>query len=195
MRRALIGLILIAPALVLIGWLVAAQLPRWTAPQANWFAPNTPGVCAAVESLTLYGAQPDNVGGIGRDAALTDGVKIALQHYSIPDGVSILYQNWPALGVQATLPGEKRRGYYVVVVPLNNDLLPKAAIVYIDAATGAPRTLITAIADPAAVCDFDMKAALLAAAKSPPLILLVAYGVITTGGLVAWRLFMKKGRR
>ncbi|MFN8448132.1 MAG: hypothetical protein U0521_05980 [Anaerolineae bacterium] len=54
-------------------------------------------------------------------------------------------------------------------------------MIYLDAATGEPRALITATDDPAATCDFDVRAALLAAVKSPPLILLVAYVVLVAG--------------
>jgi hypothetical protein len=195
LRRALIALVVIVPALVLIGWLISAQLPRWTAPQANWFAPNTLGVCSAVDSLKLYDASRADVGGIGRDAALVEAAQATAQHYTgqiAPDtGISIKVS--PAVGVQATLPGDQRRGYYLVIMPLSADALPKVAIVYVDAQTGDIKALITAIDDPAANCEFDVKAALLAAVKSPPLLLLVAYGVLVVVGLVAGWLLRRRG--
>nr|AUN37558.1 hypothetical protein [uncultured bacterium] len=200
MRRALIAFVFVVPALALIGWLIATQLPRWTAPQANWFAsaPNTPGVCAAVESLVLYGATRADVGGIGEDAALDDAMLAVVGHYKV-DSLNVLVRGMPVLGVQATLPGGQQRGeYYVVVVPLQNDALPKAAVIYIDAQTAEAQAVITAIVDPAANCDFDVKAALLAAVKTPPLIGLVAYSVIVLGGLIGWwgyNRFLKKGHR
>jgi hypothetical protein len=191
-RRLLIVFGLAIPALVLIGWLIAAQLPRWTAPQANWFVPNTPGVCAAVDSLVLYGATRANVGGIGRDVAILDAAQVVQTHYEFGTAALPSSRSEP-LGVQATLPGDLPRTYYVITMALSDDPLPKAAVIYLDAATGDPRALIMGIADPAANCDLDVKAALLAAAKSPPLILLVIYGVIAAGAFVVGWLLKRRG--
>lgn len=192
MRRALIVLVLIVPALVLIGWLIAAQLPTWTAPQANWFAADTPGVCAAVDSLVLYHASRANVGGIGRDAAILDAAQVVTSHYDFGTAARPTHRSEP-LGVQATLPGDQARAYDVLTMALSDDALPKIAVIYLDAATGEPRALLTAIDDPARNCALDVKAALLAAVKSLPLILLAAYGVIVAGGLIVRLLLRRRG--
>jgi hypothetical protein len=177
--RRLIFLLAI-PALALIAWLVAAQLPRWTAPQPGWFAADTPGVCAAVSSLVLYGAARTSVGGIAPETAKTAAAKLVSDHY----GISPLTIGEP-LAVQATLPNQERQTYYVVTAALSNDAPPKAAVIYLDAATDDPRALITATEDPALNCAFNVRAALLAALRSPPPILLAAYLLIAAGALAA----------
>ncbi|MFN8448133.1 MAG: hypothetical protein U0521_05985 [Anaerolineae bacterium] len=98
-------LILLLPALALVVWLVAAQLPRWTAPVPGWFAPGTPGVCAAVRSLALYDARRvDPASGLGREAAQSAAEQVAADHYdAAPLGVS------EPLAVEASLPGAAPR--------------------------------------------------------------------------------------
>jgi hypothetical protein len=63
---------------------------------------------------------------------------------------------------------------------------------YLDAATGDVRALITAIDHFSTTCVFNWYPALLAAVKTPPLLLLVAYSVLVVVGLVAW--WLLKGR-
>ena len=179
--------LLLVPALALIGWLVAAQLPRWTAPSADWFAPDTPGVCAAVESLKLYQAARADAGGIGSDTARADASKVAADHYDAP----ALAVGDP-LAVRASLPGDPPRALYVVTVRLSSSAPEDDAVIYLDAASGDPLALITASDDPAATCAFDLRAALVAAAKSPPVPLLIGYGVIVAAALIVRRL--AKGR-
>lgn len=187
-------LLILLPALALIIWLVVAQLPLWTAPQAGWFAPETPGVCAAVSSLRLYAARRvDPGGGIGRDAAQSAAEQVIAAHYDVtPLTVS------EPLAVEAALPGDDRRVYTVVTVRLSNAVTTDsdantAAVIYLDAA-GEPAALITAVDDPAAACDFDVRAALVDAVKSPPLLLLAAYVVIVVGVLLV-RWFLRRGLR
>ncbi|MBI1258023.1 MAG: hypothetical protein GC204_11180 [Chloroflexi bacterium] len=194
MRRLLIAFVVALPALILIGWLVATQLPRWTAPQANWFPAKTPGVCAAVDSLVLYQATRADVGGIGRDTALDDAMLVVVEHYKL-NASDIALTDRAVLSVEAALPGDQRRGYYVASIRLNNDPLPKAAVIYLDAESGDPRALITATEDPNENCDFDIKAALLAAVKSPPLLLLLAYGGIVVVAAAARWLFKRRKTR
>jgi hypothetical protein len=192
LRRALIALVLIVPALVLIGWLVSAQIPLWNVPQERWFSVSTPGICAAVDSLKLYDGQRADVGGIGRDAALADAAQVALKYYTSPPPAGAAFF-LAVLGVEATLPAQQRQGYYVVVAPLSSSPLPKAAVMYLDAQTGDVKALITAIDDESATCVFNWYPALLAAVKSPPLLLLVTYGVLVVAGLVARWLLKRRG--
>lgn len=173
-------LLILLPALALIVWLVAAQLPLWTAPQPDWFAPGTPGVCAAVESLTLYSARRVDSAGIGREAAQAAAGQVIAAHYGMPP----LVVSEP-LAVEAALPGSDRRAYAVVTALLSDDAPPgsganTAAVIYLDAA-GEPRALLTTVDDSAASCDFDVRAAVVDAVKSPPLLLLAAYGLALVG--------------
>ncbi len=180
--------LILLPALALIIWLVAAQLPRWTAPQAGWFAPDTPGVCAAVESLRVYQAQRADPTGIGVDAARAAAEQTVEAHYDAP-----ALELGEPLAVDAALPGEVRHRYYVIAARLSDTLPRKIAVIYVDADSGAPRDLITATEDAAVSCDFDLREALVAAAKSPPLLLLIAYVLIAAGALVVRRLWNAKG--
>ncbi len=82
------------------------------------------------------------------------------------------------MAVTATLPGDERRAVYVVTVELTADsALETAAVIYLDATSGEPLRVIAATepADDSSGCDFDLRGAVVAAVKSPPLILLVAY--------------------
>lgn len=176
-------LILLLPALALIVWLVAAQLPLWTAPQTNWFAQGTPevsttpGVCAAVESLTLYGGTRTNPAGIGREAAAARAAQVVTEYYD----TAALTVSEP-LAVDATVTDE-RRAYFVVTARLTDDEPPgslanTATVIYVDAETGEPAAVITALDDPAADCDLNLRETLVTALKSPPTLLLVAYGAL-----------------
>ena len=180
------ALLLILPALALIVWGVAAQLPRWTAPQPNWFAAGTPALCAAVDSLKLYQGQRGDGNGIGSAAAEEAATLAIREHY----GASASDLSEP-LAVQATLPGEARQAYYVVTAQLSD----AAAVIYVDAGSSDTRALITTPADETVNCEFDRRAALVAAVRSPPTILLGVYILLTAGALVARRLLQAKGKR
>jgi hypothetical protein len=184
-RRFWVAVILIIPALVLIAWLVTAQLPRWTAPYSYWFAEDTPGVCAAVASLRINHALRANPSdAIGNEAAQARAEQVVADQYDDQ-----------ALQVSEPLAVQDQRGAFYVITALLSDQPPeKAAVIYLDAATGDPRSVITATEDSAANCDFDIRAALVAAVKSPPLILLVAYILIAAGVLVARRLITARGK-
>ncbi len=149
----------------------------------------TPGVCAAVASLTLYDAtQSSPADGIGREVAQERATQVAADYTD----ANVIAVSDP-LAVQATLPGAKRRSVYVVTVELAADSsLETAAVIYLDAASGDPLRVIAAT-EPAgdlSGCDFDLRAALVAAVKSPPLILLVAY-TLGAAGLLAMRWLLK----
>ena len=175
--------------MALIAWLVVAQLPRWTSPQAGWFPAGTPGVCAAVASLTAYQAGRDGDGGIGRTAALENAQRTLTEHY---DTLALAVSE--PLPVQATLPDKVRQAYYVVTAQLNNAALPTVAILYLSADSGEIRSLITASDDPALDCSLDVRAALLAAVRSPALIGLAGYVGIMAVGLVVWVLLKWRRR-
>lgn len=189
MSRRLTCFLLPLPALALIVWLVATQLPLWTAPQPDWFAAATPGVCAAVRSLVLSdAARSDPNAGIGAAAAQSAAAQVVSEHY----GITALEVGAP-LAVQAVLPGTDRRAYFVVTARLSDDTLPKAAVIYLDAASGELRALFTTPDDPAQNCAFDVRGALLAALRSPPLLLLVVY-VLAAGGVLVGVLVVQRLR-
>ncbi len=202
-------MVLVIPAIVLIAWLIVAQLPRWTAPQPGWFAPmpqggTTPGVCAAVASLKLYSASRINpADGIGIEAARERANEIAAEHYS----ARVITVGTP-LAVEAALSGSARQALYLVTLRLeaeasdetNGSSLRTDAVIYLDAVSGSPLRLITALEDStgeataeAKACAFDVRAALIAAIKSPPLLLLAAYILVTSGLLAVRGLFKARG--
>lgn len=169
-------------------WLVSEQRPRWTAPQADWFPPETPGVCAAVASLAVYHAEQIGQTGIGRDAALQAAQRALTDHYE-----TLAVAVGQPQPVRATLPGQAAAAYYVVTAQLNDAALPTVAVAYLDAGNGELRSLITTSDDPALDCSLDVRAALLAAARSPVLSGLVAYaGVVAVGLVAGWLLRRRK---
>lgn len=183
-RRLLIPLLLLVPALLLLGWLVLAQLPRWGAPQPNWFPAGTPGVCAAVNSLKLYAGQRGAVGGIGPLAARAAAAQVFAEHY----GAQAITLSEP-LAVQANLPGEPRQPLYLVTGRIND----AAAVLYLGANDGTPRALLTTPDADDANCAFDLRGALVAAARSTPMIALAVY-VLLIAALVAVRFFRNRIR-
>jgi hypothetical protein len=182
------ALLLILPALALIVWGVGVQLPRWTAPQPDWFAAGTPGVCAAVDSLRLYQGQRSNItGGIGREAAVSAAEQAVAEHYETP---ALAFSE--PLAVLATLPeDDEQQTFYLFTAQLDN----ATATIYIDADHGDTRALITTPEDETVTCAFDTRAALIEAVRSPPTILLGAYILLTAGALLARRLRQAKGKR
>ncbi len=181
------ALLLILPALALLVWGVTAQLPRWTAPQPDWFTAGAPGVCAAVDSLRLYQGQRSNPAqGIGRAAAEEAAARAITEHYDSP--APTLSE---PLAVQAMLPGTTRQAYYVVTAQLDD----ATAVIYIDAESGDTRALITSPEAESITCVFDTRAALVEAVRSPPAILLGAYILLTAGALFARRLLQAKRKR
>jgi hypothetical protein len=183
-RRWLVLLLL--PALALVVWALASQLPRWTAPQPDWFAPNTPAVCAALDSLRLYSAQRGGTdGNIGSGAARSTAEQIFAQHYDSP-AITIS----EPLAVQASPPGAERGGYYVVTAQFED----AAAVMFVDNRSGEARAIITTPLSETVTCDFDTRAALMAAVRSPPVLLFAAYVLLTAAVFVGWRLLQAKGK-
>ncbi|MEP7292325.1 MAG: hypothetical protein ABI835_11105 [Chloroflexota bacterium] len=177
--------LLLLPALALIGWGIAAQLPRWTAPQPAWFPAGTPGVCAAVEALRVYEAVRVESDGTGVEAARSAAAQVVSEHY---DTEALAFSE--PLAVQAALPGDQRRSFYVVTAKLS----AATAILYLDAESGEARALITTPDSETSACDFDVREALIAAVKSAPTILLGAYILLTAGALIVRRLVSAKGK-
>lgn len=165
-RRTLSFILLALPAFVLAAWLVVSQIPRWGAPQINWFPAETPGACAAVSSLALVQGNRWAVMGMGPRAAQAVAAQVLEQHYGAPASSISL-----PLAVQATLPGEPRQAYYVVTARVGQ----AAAVLYLRMGDGSVGTLITTPTATDTNCAFDLRGAALAALRSTPLVLLVVY--------------------
>ncbi len=87
----------------------------------------------------------------------------------------------------------QRRALYLITARLGDDpptgsSVRPAALIYLDAANGDPAAVITTLDDPAQSCDFDMGAALKAAVKSPPFLLLALYAVALLAGWLVLRI-------
>lgn len=186
MSRRLLVLLLI-PALALVAWALALQLPRWIAPQPNWFTLGTPALCAAVDTLRLYSGQRGEAdSNIGSNAARTAAEQIIAQHYDTP---AITFSE--PLAVHASLPNTERHGYYIVTAELPD----AAAVIFLDAQNGEARAVITTPRSETVTCDFDIRTALVDAVRSPPVILLAAYLLLTALALATWRRLQAKGKR
>jgi hypothetical protein len=177
-RRPLITILLATPVFLLVIWLALSQLSRWTAPQPNWFPAGTPGVCAAVSSLALYAGQRSAVSGIGPIGAQTAAAQVFAEQY----GAEATDLSEP-LAVQANLPGEPRQALYVITARINR----AAAVVYLGANDGTPRALITTPDAEDTNCAFDIRGALVAALRSPPMIVLATY-LLFAAAFIGWRL-------
>ena len=166
LRRLAAASLISVPALILLGWLIAAQLPIWTAPQPDWFAPDTHGVCAAVAALRTYNAaRANDTPPVASVEAVRRADALFEQHYQ---------QTATGLGdpllVRARFPNAERLAW-LFTAGLSED---GAAVTYIDAQTGEPLALITALS-PANECALNIRRALIDAVKSPPFLLLVGY--------------------
>ncbi len=166
-RRLIAASLIAIPALILLGWLIAVQLPVWTAPQPDWFAPDTPGVCAAVASLHTYNAvRANDTPTIAGAEAVEQAAALVERHYT----QSAAAVSSPLL-VRARFADGERLAWL-----LTAQLETGAAVTYIDAQTGEPLALITALSpSPAQDCALNVRRALIDAVKSPPFLLLAGY--------------------
>lgn len=154
MSKWVIMLLVAAPALGLVGWFVYEQYPVWSRPR--WGAVN-PGACAATASLEIYNAgwQPFAQPTITRDAGRAIAGDLITQQYGLPARQLSADES---LLVAATFPdsGERLAWVYLGLLGEGDESTPgKAAVVYIDADSGEPLTLITAgaAADPRTACE------------------------------------------
>lgn len=168
LRRVFAASLIVLPALILLGWLIAAQFPIWTAPQPDWFAPDTPGVCAAVAALQTYNAvRAGDTPAVSSAEAVKRAAAVVERHYR---QTAAAVSN-PLL-VRARFPDGERLAWL-----LTAQLERGAAVTYIDAQTGEPLALITALS-PANDCILNVRRALIDAVKSPPFLLLAGYIVL-----------------
>lgn len=123
---------------------------------------------------------------MGSTAARAAAERIISEHYDSP--ASAIGE---PLEIMAALPGKERRLHYLITARLPD----AATVILLDAITGEARAVITAPLTETVTCDFDTRAALVDAIRSPPAILFAAYLLLTAFALAAWRLLYAKGKR
>lgn len=184
LKTILIGL----PALALAGWFVFGLWTAWTSPNPLWLTLSDEaqaiGACEAVESLRAYRAErivAADAGWLSAAEARKRAERALSRH--IP-ALS------PAIGgtalVRITPPDGAPRPAWLALAALEFDSSDKAALVYVDAETGDPLTLIAGlnVGDPAEVCGYDPNGARLRLWL--PLALLSGY-LLVVGGAVLLR--------
>lgn len=210
-RRSLL-VILTIPVLVFGGWLLSQQLPILLAPQWWWISASSPdgapAACEAAISLRLYDGervlfeQPT----ISSDAAKAAADRIIVEHYSgIEDEtVSARAYGGPSLFL-ATLDGE-RRLVWVVTARIENshvagmpgmEMPGAAAVVYVDANTGEPLSLLSAVGagNAPAMCPFPLRDWAVEMVRSTPFLALAGYvGLLVVLGIaiVAYRIVRRR---
>lgn len=165
------------PAFLLAGWFVLNLWTAWTTPDPQWLTladdAHAAGVCEAVQSLRAYRAERIAAAGDGWLSA-AEARKLAERalHRHAPDFSA------PIAGTalfRITLPDGAARPAWLALTALELEPTDKAALVYIDAETGAPLALITSlnVGEPAAVCGYDPNGARIRLWL--PLVLLAGY--------------------
>ena len=174
--------------MILGAWLLSEQLPVWTAPQSWWISPtDAPAACAAVGTLTTYGATRVNETPTVPPAEALNRAEKAIQwQYQLPAPPERLSD--PLL-VRGSFNAEQRTAWLITAA-----LDVGGSIVYLDATTGDPLAVIAAVS-PSATCPFDLRGALVDMARSRAFLLFAGYvGVVVVGGaaLLIWRLTRKR---
>jgi hypothetical protein len=186
------------PIILLVGWFLYEQLPIWFAPQPPWTRyPDLvalPGGCEAANALRLYAAER----GATDTTVLTAGnAQVAIE--------TVLEQQYPDTAFTFALPPEPVRGsfgesslaWFSLATFVRDDAsAPSGAIVFLDAQSGAPLSVITVLGAGAEGADgvcgsFAPQSRGLRAQLRPylPLLALAGYaGIVTVGaGIVWWR--------
>ncbi len=176
-RRLAVIVALLIPAVILGAWLLSEQLPVWTAPQQWWITPaDAPAACAAVGTLTAYGATRVNeTPAVPPAEALNRAEKAIQWQYQLPAPPERFSD--PLL-VRGRFNAEQRTAWLITAA-----LDVGGSIVYLDAATGDPLAVIAAVS-PNATCAFDLRGVLVDMARSRAFLLFAGYvGVLIIGGV------------
>lgn len=182
-------LLTLIPLVALAAWLVAEQLPTWSAPHSGWFSEAMPGRCAAVASLrarqgTLVGQPLADVEPLLQTAQ--DAIEQSM------GGVNWIVGN--PLAVRATLDGASRPAWLVTARGETTGIAP-VAVVYLDADTLAVLDVSVGFDDPAASCDFNLRRAVRDAVLSPPFLLIAGYSVLLVVVGVGWLVIKRRSAR
>lgn len=201
MRRILVILLFSLPLLVLAGWLFSRQAPVLLGPQWWWLSASgtsgAPAACEAAASLQRYGGQRVlfQQPAIASQDALARAQAAIADHYQLADGapVTILETGGPSL-FSAVFAGERRLVWLVsariatsqIADLPGTDMPGAAALVYVDAATGEPLALLSAVGagQAAVMCPFPLRDWAVATVRSTPFLLLAGYaGLLVVLGL------------
>ena len=189
-RRTLTFILLSLPALVLLGWFVFEQAPSWFPSAPRWLQVTSgeavSGACEAMASVRAYSGRFVSEGGssVSADDARARTDEIVAQTYDLPTGDYVEAQ--PSL-VRATFPDVGERLAWLAVANLDaggETRLGKASVVYLDAQTGEPLAVITAVAvtDAREACGGPPISRRVLLRQYLPLLALVGYGVIVLAG-------------
>lgn len=179
---------LLIPAVLLGAWLLSEQLPVWTAPQPWWITPaDAPAACAAVGTLTAYGATRINdTVAVTPAEALNRAEKALTWQYQLaapPERFS------DPLLVRGTFDGAPRTAWLITAA-----LDVGGSVVYLDATTGDPLAIVAAVT-PNAACPFDLRGTLVDMARSQSFQLFAGYvGLLVVGAvaLLVMRVLLKR---
>lgn len=190
MRRALIAVVILIPALILGARLLTEQLPIWTAPQQWWLPTDAPAACAAVGSMSAYRAVRSNeTPAIPAVEAVRRAEKvIAWQYFTAGD----VPMSEPLL-ISGMFDGETRLAW-VITAALSTAESGGGTVIYVDAATGDPLAVVAALS-PNAACPFDLRGALVDLVRSQAFLLFAGYaGAVMVAGaaLLVIRLIQRR---
>lgn len=185
-RRLALSVAALLPAVILGGWLLAEQLPLWTAPRYWWITPaDAPAACAAIGTLTTYSATRSNATpAVSAAEARSRAEKVLQWQYNLP--VPPERFSDPLL-LSGTFNGDRRLAWLITAA-----LDVGGSVIYVDAATGDPLAVIAAVT-PNAACPFDLRGALVNMARSRAFLLFAGYSGIVIGLLL--RRFRRRGVR
>jgi hypothetical protein len=153
----------------LLGWLIAAHAPAWTAAHAGWFPPDQPGVCARVAALRAVGGSLVDASPPLESIAAAEAALARL-------GGGALTLAGEGTGVRGRFDGEVHQAWLFSGADAAGQLV---GVVMLDARDGALLWASVGADDPAAGCAFNLRRALRDLAFSPSGAATAIYGALT----------------
>lgn len=181
-------LLALIPVVILAAWLIASQLPTWSAPHSGWFASDVPGRCAAVASLRAHQGSLSPAPPL--EETVLSAAKSALD--AAVSGINWVYSN--LFVVRATFGGEARSAWLMAARGESIGIAP-VAVVYLDADSLAVLDVAVGFDDPAASCDFNLRRAVRDAVLSPPFVILAGYTALLVVVGVGWLIIRRRSAR
>jgi hypothetical protein len=197
-RRPPIAALLALPALLLIGWFVAEQLPAWLAPPPPWVRyPDLvalPGGCEAAVALANAGASRTE-----KDTP-SDSIAASLEESMRAQLSQVDYELLAT--PQAVRYEDEDEGWFSLLAFAQDDeqILTRGAVVFMNS-DGSIRDIVYLIGGDATrgtrCGDFAPQPRGLRAQLRPylPLTALAGYAFVVGVGVVGWRLFRRKTER
>jgi hypothetical protein len=203
-RRIYTTIVLALPLVLLLGWFVTEQAPRWLPTVPGWLRPASgeaaTGACEALAAVEAYDGSFINF--FQQSALHMDDARArARQHaeaaygVTLPDDASLS----PATRVTATFPGVGERLVWLAIATLPkapDDRFDHVGVLFVDAETGDLLALNTAtsVVDAATACGGGPVGRRALVRQYLPLLLAGAYVGVVGVGLLGWRLFKRVGR-